>query len=213
VKMSKYKGAFQVVEPVDEERKEELTDDYPEAETPKEAEPDDAPALTQDLYELSLEVGELDTQLRQIIRVNRALEEDLARSRKRVKYLTGERERLIMEIEDMQHEARSVEDMQAEVEQLHLERSTLAGKAQNLSRALAKSEERVLEVVQLLDKFRAERDGASQEAVCLDAQFSRAMKVIGELRIERDSLRCELAESRRALEEIRESILDASRES
>jgi uncharacterized coiled-coil DUF342 family protein len=210
--MSKYKGAFQVVEPVEEEQAEELSNDYPEVEAPGETEPEDAPHLTQNLYELSVEVGELDTQLRQIIRVNRALEEDLARSRKRVKYLTGERERLVMEIEDMQHEARSVEDMQAEVEQLHRERNTLAGKSQNLSRALAKSEERVLEIVQLLDKFRAERDGASQEAVCLDAQFSRAMKVIGELRTERDSLKSDLAESRRALEEIRESILDASRE-
>lgn len=210
--MSKYKGAFQVVEPVEEERMEEPAEQYPEVETPQEIEPENTPPLTQDLYDLSQEVGELDTQLRQIIRVNRALEEDLARSRERVKYLTGERERLIMEIEDLQHEARSVEDMQAEVVQLHQERNILAGKTQNLSRALARSEERVLETVQLLDKFRAERDGASQEAVCLDAQFSRAMKVIEELRSERDSLKSELAESRRALEEIRESILDASRE-
>jgi chromosome segregation ATPase len=184
------------------------------------AEFDAAPtrSLARDIGELSQAVGTLDAQLRRIIRINRALEADLALSRKRVKHLTGERERLIMAIGRKEEEALMAEDLRTEVEQLHWQRKSLATRVHSLSRALATSEQRVLEIVRVLDRFRVERDGASQEAMCLDAQFTRAMKVIEKLRTElgaavnqRASLQVELAESRRALEQIRKSILDASR--
>ena len=103
------------------------------------------------------------------------------------------------------------------------------------------SEQRVRETSGVLDRLRAERNDANHEAMCLNSQFSRAMKVIDELRIkqctdkrreddlkkcietlkqqvdtavtQRDAFKQELSASRTALEEVRESILAASVES
>jgi chromosome segregation ATPase len=201
----------------------------------------DAPPLGDSVSALSMAIKKLKGQLAQLVGVNEALESELVHARRRAIDLSKERDGLKKTITDMQAESVSMDDLRAEIEQLHRERDTLTDKVQDLGQALATSEQRVKEVGQLLDRFRAERNDASEEAVCLDAQFSRAMMVIEELRGEltagkrreidleekahlleekleatasqRDSFRVELVESRNALEEIRKSILAAGQES
>lgn len=201
----------------------------------------DGPPLPETVSGLATVVGELKEQLKDLVKVNEALEMDLEHTRKRAIEGNNERYRLIQRIQEMEEEADSMEDLKAEVRQLSRERDTLADKVQDLGQALAMSEQRVKETGGLLDRFRAERDDASAEASCLNSQFSRAMKVIDEIRNEqaagqereeylkerilvleaqldetvsqRDSFKSELTASRNALEEVRQSILAASKES
>ncbi len=200
-----------------------------------------APPLTKSVGDLSVVVGELKAHLERHLGVNEALELDLQSARRQVMHTTEDRQRLIERIARMEEEIASIHDMRSEIEQIDRERNALAVKVHDLGQALAVSEQRVNEIGQLLDRFRAERDTANEEVACLDSQLSRAIKVVEELRNElaarnvreeefesrnmlleeqleesvsqRDSYRSELVESLGALEEVRMSILAASEES
>ncbi len=199
------------------------------------------PPLPETVNGLAMVVGELKEQLTDLVRVNEALETDLEHAGESM--AEGDRERylLIQKIHEIEDRSVSVDDLRAEIKQLSRERDTLVDKVQDLSQVLTTSEQRVKETGGLLDRFRTERNDASQEADCLNSQFSRAMKVIDELRSEktmslgreedlkgrievlekrigktvsqRDSFKSELTASRNALEEVRRSILAASKES
>lgn len=151
---------------------------------------DDAiPPLIVDLRELSMAIKDLEAQLRRFIRINQALESDLVDAHRQVMNLTEERDNLVRRIEKMEEKAVPLEEMREEVKQLQKERDAMAAKVSDLARALASSEHGVHEIMQLKDRFRAERDDASEEAACLNAQFSRAMEKIEELRRELDAHR------------------------
>lgn len=198
------------------------------------------PPLADSLSGLAEVVGELKEQLKQSIRVNEVLEADLGEANQRLANAAEDREMLEQKIREMEEENSTLIDLRAEIDQLALERDTLANKVHDLGLILTTSEKRVQETSEILDRFRAERNDAIEEAVCLDSQFSRAMKVIEELRsnlaqgerreaeleqrikrlehhlstsvAERDTYREELAESLQTLEEVRQSILAANRE-
>lgn len=202
---------------------------------------DDAPTLPETIGGFASVAGKLKEQLKDLVKVNEALELNLERTRKRAVEWHDERYRMVQRIHEMEQEVDSVEDLKAEVRQLSRERDTLADKVRDLSQALSASEQRLQETGGLLDRFRAERDDASAEASCLNSQFSRAMKVIGEIRNDRaagrerqadleeririleeqldeavgrrSSFKSEHSASRSAQEQIRQSILAASRES
>ena len=196
--------------------------------------------LSDSVVGLSDAVKELKNQLMHIMGVNEVLESDLVNARKVGKEQLGERENYINKIDHLEQEVVSMGDLRLELAQIKRDRDRMAEKAQDLGEVLTSSELRVQELGQLLDKFWAERNDAHGEAKCLDTQFSRAMKVIEGLRTElnssqykekeiesrieplkeqlkaailqRDTFKTELIESRNTLEEIRQSILDASRE-
>jgi len=201
----------------------------------------DGPPLPATVSELAAVVNELKEQLKDLVRVNEALELDLEQMRKQTGTGEGELQHPIQGNPVREEDAGSMEELRAEVGHLSRERDRLAGRVQDLSRALYTSEQRVKEAGGLLDRFRAERDDATAEATCLNLQFSRAMKVIDQIRGEqasshereaelrerilalekqlekvvgqRDSFRSDLAASRAALKEVRQSILAASEES
>jgi chromosome segregation ATPase len=190
---------------------------------------------------LSRLVGDLKDQLKDLVKINEALESDLEQTRSQVTKGAEEREILLIRLQEAQDESAAMEDLKSETGQLARERDTLAGKVRDLGWMLATSEQRVEETSELLDKFRTERNDACKEAECLNSQFSRAMKVIGELKSsladnqetelkqkeridfldkklvaavkQRDACKQELTKSRDALEEVRQSIIAASRES
>jgi chromosome segregation ATPase len=190
---------------------------------------------------LSKLVSDLKDQLRDLVKVNEALESDLDQTRGQVTKGAEEREILLIRLQEAQDESASMDDIKSEAGQLARERDTLAEKVRDLGWMLATSEQRVEETSELLDKFRTERNDVCKEAECLNSQFTRAMKVIGELKCsladkqetelkqkerigfldkqlgtalkQRDACKSELSKSRDALEEVRQSIIAASRES
>ncbi len=186
-------------------------------------------------------VSELKEQLTNLVRVNEALECDLEQAAEVAAEGKKDRYLLVQKIRSMEEKAETMEDLKLEGHQLSTERDALVDRVHELSQALVASEQRVMETSGVLDRFRAERNDADHETVCLNSQFSRAMKVIDELRAEqantneretglkqcieelkqqvsdtvsqRETFKKELAASRMALEEVRESLIAASRES
>ena len=114
---------------------------------------------------------------------------DLADARRQVAELNEERESLIRRIEEMEAGAVSMGELRMEVKQLHRERDAMAAKVHDLARALASSEHGVHEMMRLVDRLRVERDDASEEAACLNAQFSEAMEKNEELQSKLDAYR------------------------
>jgi len=199
---------------------------------------DSNPPLTESISGLAKVVSELKEQLKQSARVNSVLESDVRTANAQLAKTNEECESLHYKIHEMQEENSSMEDLRDELKQMSRERDTLASKVHDLGQMLTISERRLHEISQLLDRFRAERNDAVQEASCLDSQFGRAMKVIEELRstiskgqqreaefeervsaleqgldnaiAERDSYLNELNESLRTLQEVRQSILATS---
>lgn len=194
----------------------------------------------QELPGLGSVVGGLKAQLVELIRGNERLEQELQAARRAVVDGDQERKQLSARLEHLERESVSRDVLAGELDRIRGERDTLAGRVMDLEKSLAASEERVGEVGQVVDMLRLERDDMHQEAACLDAQFSRAIAVVNELRGalnnrqeretqldgrigaleaqldaamgERDSFELELAESRSALENVRQSLLSVSSE-
>lgn len=197
-------------------------------------------AATGELPGLAPVVGGLKVQLMELIRGNERLELELRAARRAVVEGDQERKELGARLELLERESVSRDVLEAELDRIRGERDTLAGRVMDLEESLALSEQRVGEVGQVVDALRVERDDMHQEAACLDAQFTRAMEVVNELRGalnhrqereqqldqriaaleaqldsavgERDEFEFELAESRSALENVRQSLLSVSSE-
>jgi len=200
---------------------------------------EDVRPLAEGVGAVSLAVEALKARLEKSSHLNEALQSDLKESHERAGILTEERDRLTSRIVRMEEEASCVDDVQKELAQLRRERDALSRKVHDLVQTLAASEQRVQELGRLVDTIRAERNSATEEAAALETQFSRAMRIVAELkgqltvqqtrareqqqqiqllheRLEatagqRDSLQDELRESHDTLEQIRESFLAASR--
>jgi len=183
----------------------------------------------------------LKAQLAQLTEANESLDAELHAARLQAEAKNERSHGLAQRIQDLELETVEIADLRSEAKQLNRERDALTAKIQDLSGMLTVSEQRVQEISELLDRFRTERNDASAEAACLDSQFARAMRVIGELRgalsesqgreeglkrhvdeLKQDvatassrsrSYKDELAESHKALEEVRRSILAAAKES
>jgi uncharacterized coiled-coil DUF342 family protein len=87
----------------------------------------------------------------------------------------------------MKAEAVPMEELRMEMKQLHRERDTMAAKVHDLAGALASSEHGVHDMMRLVDRIRAERDDASEEAACLNERFSEAAAKIEDLRRKLDA--------------------------
>ena len=120
--------------------------------------PAGVPPLAADVRGLSRVIKDLESRLRSFVKINRALESDLAKALRQVADLNDERDALAVKVRD-------------------------------LARALASSEHGVHEMMQLVDRFRGERDDASEEAAYLNEQFSEAMEKIKKLHCQLDAHR------------------------
>ncbi len=189
---------------------------------------------------LSPVVDGLKGQLMELIRGNERLDQELRHARRAVVDGKQERKELVARMERLEQETVSRDLLESEIDRIRGERDTLAGRVMDLEESLSSSEQRVGEVGQIVDHLRAERDDMHEEAACLDAQFSRAMEVVTELRGalnnhqqrelqfearivvleehlqgvvgDRDSFELELNESRSTLENVRQSLVSVSRE-
>lgn len=200
--------------------------------------PERAVSLARGVTAVAAGVEVLKERLDRLHELNCALQADLARAQQQQATVVSERDRLYEEVAGLEQELATRNDAEGEVARLRRERDALAEKIQELVTSLGASNQRIHQLGELVDRFRLERDGASGEAGTVEAQFGRAVRVIGQLRheladesarneehqdgqrvlqrrletalAEQDRLRLELAESHRALEEIRDSFLAAS---
>ena len=198
------------------------------------------PPLTNSVSDLSVVVGELTSQVVHLIKVNQALEADIAAIENGKEDEDEQCKKLSDKLKKMEEDSSSLQDMKSELEQLRRERNALTGRVNDLDQALTASEQRLVELGRLLDKFRAERNDANAEAACVDSQLARAIKVIEEQRYDlaarqntiddqesqiellqkqltrainqRNNFQVELKESKSALEEVHRSIVEAGQE-
>lgn len=217
-----------------------FTQSAPGIVTNTEKSPEYAPPLTNSVSDLSQVVGELTSQVVHLIKVNQALEADIAAIENSKADDDEQCKKLSDKLKRMEEDSSSLQDMRSELEQLRRERNALTGRVNDLDQALTASEQRLVELGRLLDKFRAERNDANAEAACVDSQLARAIKVIEEQRYDlaarqhtiddqesqielmqkqlkravnqRNNFQIELKESQSALEEVHRSIIEAGEE-
>jgi chromosome segregation ATPase len=134
-------------------------------------------------------------------------------------------------LERLESESDSAEDLRAGIAHLEAERGRLAASASELERQLAGAKQDRERLNQLAEALRAKRDDALEDQRIGEAQFDRALKLVEELKArlallaeeceglrsrvraheaqarvaeqQRDTLKAEIDDSARALEEIR----------
>jgi len=186
---------------------------------------------------LSRMIKDLEKQLERMLSVNEALEKDLDSERKRTAQMERERNQLRDELERTRQELTTLDDLRSEIGHLGHERSRMAATVEELGRQLADTDQEYRKAEQLISRLSAERDNSIEELQSLEAQFDRAMEMVADLRIrlaslaeerdalvsrtkavetqlrmteeQRDILKVEVDESRKALEEIRRQVADA----
>jgi chromosome segregation ATPase len=186
---------------------------------------------------LSKMIKDLEGQLDRMLELNEAMEKDLARERQRRAEMEDSLAALQEKLRRAEQEAANLEDLRAETRQLQEERARLQTSLQELGRQSAEAEKENRRLTGLTDRLRLERDDTIEELQSVEEQFGRAMELCNDLRAqlallgeerdalkgrqklsdderqqmqeERDSLLAEVDESRKALEEIRRSLVEA----
>lgn len=192
---------------------------------------------TETVQTLSKMIKELEDQLDRMLAINDALEKDVAQERKQRVDLERKLDGLETRLLETEQSASSIEDLQAEVAHLNSERSKLATTVEELGRQISDTTKENRQLAAMADRMRAERDDALEELSSVEAQFERAMEMVTDLRTrlevlaeerdalkgrhkmleqqlahaeqERDSMLAEVDDSKKALEEIRRSLVDA----
>jgi chromosome segregation ATPase len=186
---------------------------------------------------LSRMIKDLEDQLDRMLTVNEAGERDLEQERKRRAELERKIETLEERLLGMEQHAATIEDLQAEINHLHNERSRLASTIEEFGRQMSDTTQENRKLTVLAERLRAERDDVIDELQSVEEQFERAMKMLSDMRTrfavlaeerdalkgrmklleerfqqadeERNALLDEVQESKKALEEIRRSLVDA----
>ena len=192
--------------------------------------------LNETVQTLSKMIRDLEQQLERMLEVNEALESDLEKEKQKTATSEQERRKLKDQLQQSEQELISSGDLRAEVSHLEQERSRLATTIEELGRQLADSERENRKLDRLAERMRAERNESVEELQSVEEQFDRAMEIVADLRTrlatlaeerdalngrlkvmesqfqmaedQRNSLRNEVDESRKALEEIRRSVSD-----
>jgi chromosome segregation ATPase len=179
---------------------------------------------------------DLEAQLVRVMSVNEALEKELVETRGAGQVAAKERDELAARLARLQEEESVADEVRHEVLHLQRERRLVAERLEQAEARCAEGEEKLRRQEQGQQRLAAERDDAVEESRCLETQFGRAMAAVAELRarlddltLQRDQLtarvraletdlgvateaaeaaRLELEESKRAIEEIRRSILE-----
>jgi chromosome segregation ATPase len=186
---------------------------------------------------LSRMIKDLEKQLSKMLDVNEALEEDLERERARSARAERDRNEYEKRLLSIEQDAAGNEDLRTEINHLGHERSRLAASIEELGRQLSEGEQENRKLEKLSERLQAERDDVIEELHSVEAQFDHAMEMITDLKArvtalaeerdalvsrskvaetqlrlteeQRDSLRAEVDESKKALDEIRRSVADA----
>lgn len=198
---------------------------------------DERPLLNETVQTLSQMIKDLEKQLENMLEVNEALERDLEKEKKKTADIAEERDALKDQVKQTEEEIISFEDLRAEVGHLGNERSRLAAMIEELGQQLADAAQENMKLDRTAERMRVERDDAIEELQSVEVQFDRAMEMatdlkarvitlaeerdelVGQIKVaqsqlqmteeQRDSLRSEVDESRKALEEIRREVADA----
>jgi len=195
------------------------------------------PLLNETVQTLSQMIRDLEKQLENMLEINEALERDLDSEKKKSLELTKERNAARQQVTQYEEELGTAEELRAEIAHLSSERARLATTIEELGHQLAESAQENMKLDRLTERMRVERDDAVEELQSVEAQFERAMEVITDLKArvttlaeerdeltnqlkihenqlrmtedQRDALRTEVEESRKALEQIRREVADA----
>jgi uncharacterized coiled-coil DUF342 family protein len=181
-------------------------------------------------------IKQLEEQLDQMVATNEALRKDQQDERARRLALEEKVEDLKEGLRKSEREATHKENLLAEVKLVNQERARLAASSRELAERLKQLVEQQDADGKRLERLRAAHADAVDEVQSVEAQFERAMQVIAqtraqlavavderdqsnhrarnaeallhELRQERDTLVAEVEQSRAALDEIRQSLVD-----
>ncbi len=198
---------------------------------------DDRPLLNDTVQTLSEMIKDLEKQLEKMLTVNGALERDLDKEKKKTADMVVERDRFKERAGLLEEDLISLEDLRAENGHLESERSRLVATIEEIGRQLADAAQENMKLDRTAERMRIERDDAVEELQSVEAQFDHAMEVATDLKDrvttlaeerdelvdrlkasgsqlkmteeQRDSLRTEVDESRKALDEIRREVADA----
>jgi chromosome segregation ATPase len=200
--------------------------------------------LSKEVHTLTKVIKQLEEQLDQMMATNEALRKDLQDERARRLAVEEKADELHATLRRTERQAADKDNLLAEVKHVNQERARLGSSARELGEQVKRLVEQQEADAKKIERLRAAHMDALEEVQSVEAQFERAMQVIvqtraqlsiaceerdqqsvrarsaeallNELRQERDALVAEVEQSRAALDEIRQSlvdeVLDASRE-
>ena len=203
---------------------------------PDEAPPAATRGLKDTVMGVAQMLHDLEAQLVRVMSVNETLEKELEQVRAAAQAAAKDRDELAARLARLQEEESVADDVRREVLHLQRERRVMAERVEQSEAKRAELEDKLRHQSQREQRLAAERDDAVEEARCLETQFGRALAAVTELRtrledmtLQRDqlgarlrvlegdlgvasesneTLRLELEESKKAIEEIRRSILE-----
>jgi uncharacterized coiled-coil DUF342 family protein len=197
-----------------------------------------APSVAKEVHTLATVIKQLEGQLDQMMVTNEALRKDHLDERTRRLALEVKVDELNEKLRRSERMVADKENLLAEVKHVNRERVRLAASARELGERLKELTEQKDADLRKVERLRAAHTDAIEEVQSVEAQFERAMQVVaqtraqlaiaceerdqhqlraktidtllGELRQERDALVTEVEQSRAALDEIRQSLVDVA---
>jgi chromosome segregation ATPase len=194
------------------------------------------PALSKEVHTLTAVIKQLEEQLEQMVATNAALRKDYQDERARRLALEEKVEQLNEALRRSERQGADKENLLAEVKHANQERARLNASTRELGERLKELVQQQETETKKVERLRAAHADALEEVQSVEAQFERAMQVVAqtraqlaiaseerdqhslrarnnevllkELRQERDALVAEVEQSRAALDEIRQSLVD-----
>lgn len=194
--------------------------------------------IAQEVRTLTTVIKQLEEQLDQMMAANEALRKDFQEERARRLAHEGSIDELNQKLRHAERVAADKENLLAEVKHVNQERVRLGTSTRELGERLREAIEQRDAEAQKVERLRVAHANAVEEVQSVEAQFERAMQVVAqtraqlaiaveerdqhalraktseallnELRNERDALVSEVEQSRSALDEIRQSLVDVA---
>ena len=195
------------------------------------------PLLQDTVQTLSRMIRDLEKQLERMLEINDALEKDLEKERNKTIKSEQDSGLLKEKIRRLEQELATLEDLRAEIGHLEQERTRMAAIIEEAGRQAVEAEHENRKLERVAERMRVERDDSIEEVRSLEAQFDHAVEIVADLKTrvatfaeerdalagrlkvieaqlqsaeqQRDVLKNEVDESRRALDEIRRQVADA----
>jgi uncharacterized coiled-coil DUF342 family protein len=192
--------------------------------------------LSKEVHTLTKVIKQLEEQLDQVMATNDGLRKDLQDERTRRLSLDEKVEELHEMLRRSERQAAEKDNLLAEVKHVNQERARLGASLRELNDRTKELTEQREGDAKKIERLRSAHTDALDEVQSVEAQFERAMQVVAqtraqlsiaceerdqhgararssegllsELRQERDALVAEVEQSRAALDEIRQSLID-----
>ncbi len=197
-----------------------------------------SPNAAKEVHTLATVIKQLEGQLDQMMATNEALRKDLHEERTRRLALDAKVDELNEKLRRAEKMASDKENVLSEVKVVNAERARLAASARELGERLTELTKQRDAEAKKVERLRAAHGDAIEEVQSVESQFERAMQLVAqtrsqlaiaceerdqhhqraktidtllaELRQERDTLVTEVEQSRAALDEIRQSLVDVA---